>query len=47
VWRNDVKEALYQITGQRFVTGKEAKAWLAKNRSKLQKKGKKKKGKKR
>ena len=46
VWRNDVKEALYQITGQRFVTGKEAKAWL-KNRSKLQKKGKKKKGKKR
>ncbi len=43
VWRADVKEALYQITEQRFGNAKEAKAWLSKNRKELAKKYKKKK----
>jgi len=46
VWRLDAKEALLKITGQRFATIKEAKAWVSKNRRKLQQeanKGKKKK----
>lgn len=30
-WRGRVKEALFQITGQRFSTASEAKAWLRKN----------------
>lgn len=35
VWREDVKHALFVITGQRFSTGKEAKAWLNANGKKL------------
>lgn len=31
VWKNKVKEALFAITGQRFSTAAEARAWLAKN----------------
>jgi len=34
VWRDKVKEALFAITGQRFSTAAEAKAWLAKNKLK-------------
>ncbi len=30
-WRSKVKDALFAITGQRFNTADEAKAWLAKN----------------
>jgi hypothetical protein len=30
-WRSKVKDALFAITGQRFNTAAEAKAWLAKN----------------
>ncbi len=30
-WRTRVKDALFAITGQRFTTAAEAKAWLAKN----------------
>lgn len=30
-WRNEVRETLFAITGQRFSTAAEAKAWLAKN----------------
>ena len=36
-WRNHLKEALFQITGQRFASNKEARAWLKKNRNKLKK----------
>ena len=36
-WRNQLKEALFQITGQRFASNKEARAWLKKNRNKLKK----------
>jgi len=46
VWRLDAKESLLKITGQRFTTIKAAKAWVSKNRRKLQQeanKGKKKK----
>ena len=35
VWREDVKKALFEITGQRFSTRKEAKAWLKKNGHKI------------
>ena len=38
VWRDDVKSALLAITGQRFSTKKEAKAWLRKNRKTLERK---------
>lgn len=31
VWKDKVKEALFAITGQRFSTAAEARAWLAKN----------------
>lgn len=31
-WRDDVKAALFAITGQRFNTRKEAEAWLRKNK---------------
>ena len=31
VWRGKVKDALFEITGQRFSTADEAKAWLKKN----------------
>jgi hypothetical protein len=31
VWKDRVKEALFAITGQRFTTKEEAKAWLKKN----------------
>jgi hypothetical protein len=31
VWRNKVKDGLFAITGQRFSTAAEAKAWLEKN----------------
>lgn len=31
VWRSEVKEALFVITGQRFSSEKEAKIWIAKN----------------
>ena len=31
VWRGKVKDAIYAITGQRFSTAAEAKAWLKKN----------------
>ena len=31
VWKGKVKEGLFAITGQRFSTAKEAKAWLKKN----------------
>lgn len=31
VWREDVKTALFEITGQRFSTKAEARAWLEKN----------------
>tara|TARA_R110002072_G_scaffold241027_11_gene399748 strand:+ start:23968 stop:24768 length:801 start_codon:yes stop_codon:yes gene_type:complete len=44
VWKGKVKDALFAITGQRFSTVKEAKAWLKKNpieRSKKTKKDKK------
>jgi len=34
-WKNQLKEALFQITGQRFSSNKEARAWLKKNRNKL------------
>ncbi len=37
VWRGDVKETLLTLTGQRFSTAKEAKDWIAANRSKLEK----------
>ena len=30
-WRGKVKDALYVLTGQRFTTAAEAKAWLDKN----------------
>ena len=36
VWRLDAKESLFKITGQRFATIKAAKAWVSKNRKKLQ-----------
>jgi hypothetical protein len=36
-WRNQLKEALFQITGQRFASNKESRAWLKKNRNKLKK----------
>lgn len=43
VWKGKVKEALFAITGQRFSTAKEAKAWLKKNPiKKSKKKGRKK-----
>ncbi|MFT4511628.1 MAG: hypothetical protein ACI89X_003579 [Planctomycetota bacterium] len=42
VWKTKVKEALFAITGQRFSTAKEAKAWLRKNPIKKKKKTKKK-----
>jgi hypothetical protein len=35
VWRQDVKHALLVITGQRFSTAKEARAWLRKNGRKI------------
>jgi hypothetical protein len=35
VWREDVKTALFEITGQRFSTPKEAKVWLKKNGDKI------------
>ncbi len=31
LWRDDVKEALYALTGQRFSNGKEARAWIRVN----------------
>lgn len=31
IWRSQVKEALFAITGQRFSTAAEARAWLKKN----------------
>lgn len=31
-WRGKVKEALFEITGQRFSTAEEAKTWLKKNK---------------
>src|SRR5690606_25152203 len=31
VWKGRVKDALFAITGQRFSTAEEAKAWLKKN----------------
>lgn len=31
VWRGDVKEALFAITGQRFSTGEEARRWIREN----------------
>lgn len=34
-WKGQVKEALFQITGQRFNSKKEAKEWLSKNRQQL------------
>ena len=34
-WKGKVKDALFAITGQRFSTGKEAKAWLKENARKL------------
>lgn len=40
-WKSKVKEALFAVTGQRFSTAKEAKAWLRKNP--LKKPGKKRK----
>lgn len=41
-WKAKVKDALFAITGQRFSTGKEAKAWLRKNPLKKSKKKRKK-----
>lgn len=35
VWREDVREALFVITGQRFSTKEEAQAWLKKNGRKI------------
>lgn len=35
-WRSHLKEALFQITGQRFSSNKGARAWLKKNLDKLQ-----------
>lgn len=35
VWREDVKRALYAITGQRFSTPEEARAWIKKNGRKI------------
>ena len=35
VWKDDAKEALFLITGQRFSTAKEAHAWLKVNGKKL------------
>ena len=35
VWREDVKESLFLVTGQRFSTRKEARAWLKVNGAKL------------
>ncbi len=31
LWRDDVKEALYALTGQRFSSGKEARTWIRVN----------------
>lgn len=36
VWKEDVKAAMLKLTGQRFSTRKEAKVWLKRNRSKLE-----------
>ncbi len=36
VWRLDAKEAIFKITGERFATNKEAKAWVSKNRKRLE-----------
>ncbi len=41
VWEKDAKEALFKITGQRFTTIKDAKAWVSKNRRKLERDAKK------
>ena len=41
VWRLDAKEALFKITGQRFTTIKDAKAWVSKNRRRLERAAKK------
>lgn len=38
VWKGKVKDALFAVTGQRFSTAKEAKAWLKKNPIKKRKK---------
>ena len=35
IWRGDVKDALFAITGQRFSNSKEAGEWLDKNRKSL------------
>ena len=35
IWKGKVKEALFAITGQKFSTAKEARAWLRKNKGKL------------
>ncbi len=35
VWREDAKAAMFEITGQRFSTKREAKIWIQKNRKKL------------
>lgn len=42
VWKAKVKEALFQITGQRFSTAKEASIWIQRNKDKIGKKSKKK-----
>jgi hypothetical protein len=31
VWKGKVKDALFELTGQRFTTAAEAQAWLKKN----------------
>ena len=38
VWKGQVKDALFTITGQRFSTAKEAKSWLKKSPIKVKKK---------
>ena len=42
VWKAKVKEALFEITGQRFSTAKEASIWIQRNKDKIGGKGKKK-----
>jgi hypothetical protein len=36
VWRQDAKNALFKIAGEQFNTNKEAKAWVSKNRKRLE-----------
>lgn len=35
-WRDDVKESMFKITGERFTTIKQAKEWVSKNRKRLE-----------